>query len=295
MRRQQLGLKRELNEPDQSEGTKGQSGRGRGRGRGKGKGRGKGAKARAPTNEPPVEGGAGDSVDPQMAACHPHQSETGGPADGGLHDAPAAAPAKRRRTKRDQTGASEAEKPKAPRKRKAAQGADAPQLSKEAQEVSDPKMPIASEGPETSTECKASPDPEASKKPKQRRKSEKPSEEEKAKPKVPKKSKCPSKSKSTGDMPEHDQLKGNTDKVDGNGSGDTGDKTGSSSATSPPMNSTWARRRRPKTEDGALKWDTLRSIFISNIRPSLSKSSTHEDFQGLNYFQSAHDSSYSLS
>lgn len=41
---------------------------------------------------------------------------------------------------------------------------------------------------------------------------------------------------------------------------------------------TWARRRRPKTEAGALKWDTLRAVFISDVQRALSsKVSSHED------------------
>ena len=39
---------------------------------------------------------------------------------------------------------------------------------------------------------------------------------------------------------------------------------------------TWARRRRPKTEQGALKWDTLRAVFIEHIKPHLSAISVHE-------------------
>ena len=42
--------------------------------------------------------------------------------------------------------------------------------------------------------------------------------------------------------------------------------------------STWARRRRPKSEAGALKWDTLRAVFTEVIRPHLSVFSAHEDF-----------------
>lgn len=39
---------------------------------------------------------------------------------------------------------------------------------------------------------------------------------------------------------------------------------------------TWARRRRPKTTEGALKWDTLRAVFIEQIKPHLSAVSVHE-------------------
>ena len=42
-------------------------------------------------------------------------------------------------------------------------------------------------------------------------------------------------------------------------------------------NLTWARRRRPKSEFGALKWDTLKAVFNEDIRPSLTYPSIHED------------------
>ena len=41
---------------------------------------------------------------------------------------------------------------------------------------------------------------------------------------------------------------------------------------------TWARRRRPQTGPGMLKWDTLRNVFIKDIRPLLTSCiSYHED------------------
>ena len=42
-------------------------------------------------------------------------------------------------------------------------------------------------------------------------------------------------------------------------------------------NVTWARRRRPKSEFGAIKWDTLKAVFTEHIRPRLTYSSAHED------------------
>ena len=40
---------------------------------------------------------------------------------------------------------------------------------------------------------------------------------------------------------------------------------------------TFARRNRPKTEFGGLKWDTLQKVFNDRIRPSVSSQSTHQD------------------
>lgn len=41
--------------------------------------------------------------------------------------------------------------------------------------------------------------------------------------------------------------------------------------------STWARRKRPTTHDGGLKWDTLRMVFTKDIQPKLTAYSAHED------------------
>ena len=43
---------------------------------------------------------------------------------------------------------------------------------------------------------------------------------------------------------------------------------------------TFARRRRPNTDAGALKWETLRTVFIDRIKPCLSTFSVHEDWGG---------------
>ena len=42
---------------------------------------------------------------------------------------------------------------------------------------------------------------------------------------------------------------------------------------------TWARRSRPKSSAGALKWDTLKAVFIRDVRPCLrSNVSAHEEW-----------------
>ena len=40
---------------------------------------------------------------------------------------------------------------------------------------------------------------------------------------------------------------------------------------------TFARRRRPSTVAGSMKWDTLRSVFNDRIRPNVPSPSTKED------------------
>lgn len=51
-----------------------------------------------------------------------------------------------------------------------------------------------------------------------------------------------------------------------------------------PEPKTWARRSRPKSSAGALKWDTLKAIFIQDVKPCLrSNVSVHEE---LSKFQS---------
>ena len=49
---------------------------------------------------------------------------------------------------------------------------------------------------------------------------------------------------------------------------------------------TWARRRRPQSGPGMLKWDTLRDVFISDVRPYLTSCiSYHEDWFSQNASQ----------
>ena len=40
---------------------------------------------------------------------------------------------------------------------------------------------------------------------------------------------------------------------------------------------TFARRRRPNSDAGALKWDALRTVFNEYIKPQLASYSAHED------------------
>ena len=63
-----------------------------------------------------------------------------------------------------------------------------------------------------------------------------------------------------------------------NGKGDKVDQDGGGKPNQgESSNVTWARRRRPTNEAGALKWDTLKAVFATDIRPSLTYASVHED------------------
>ena len=47
---------------------------------------------------------------------------------------------------------------------------------------------------------------------------------------------------------------------------------------------TFARRNRPSTEGGALKWDALQQVFSERIKPAVVAFSAHQDWVGLTAF-----------
>ena len=44
---------------------------------------------------------------------------------------------------------------------------------------------------------------------------------------------------------------------------------------------TFARRNRPSTEGGALKWDALHQVFFERIKPAVVAHSARQDWVGL--------------
>lgn len=302
-RRQQFGVRNDpelQDEEEQTGGKKKGKGKGRGKGRGKGKGKGRGktqkGKKKQQAKQKKVTGkGKQDGTDGKEKAAKPRGGGSRKkPEDGDIlekeEETPDAPPKPSEESSartqdlpdgETQTGN---ESQSRPAKAKRVQETNAPKAKKPKINEARPKtsLPSVEANGATGSSKKVEAD-ETNLGKKTRKRTRQPAKTAEA---VAGAGLVGERQKASGEekvgVPAGNGTGGSNDGMDGNEKGEVSRKCKRDSAPgTEKTNQTWARRRRPKTSQGALKWDTLRHVFLSEIKPVLAATSApcsmHED------------------